>query len=123
MIVCSNPQCQTTAGCKCGQTLGAYIPIETTAAAWKQIAEDRMAAVEMWKAKAAQHEAEIERLREWLRCVHDLLDKEIGVRFRTSSHRTEEEVGKNSRVYALLAPFRNMARSALNGEPYLKPGP
>ncbi len=80
------------------------------AASRKRMAEG----VEHWKAEA-------ERLQDWLRCIHDILDEEIGLRFRTSSHRTEEEVGKNSKVYALLSPFRNMARTALKGEPYIKP--
>ncbi len=41
---------------------GASIPLETSLAAWKSIAEERLAAVEMWKQKAADAEADALRL-------------------------------------------------------------
>lgn len=63
MILCQRPECQTTAGCKCRTFPAVTIPIETTAAAWKQIADDRLTAVEMWKDKCAAHDVEIKSLR------------------------------------------------------------
>ncbi len=68
-------------------------------------------------------ETEARRLRSWMEAIHSMLDGEIATRFRTSSHLTEEEVGRNSRVYHLLSVPRNMARTALAGEPFLKPSP
>lgn len=68
-------------------------------------------------------ETEAERLGGYMGAIFSMLDDEIAVRFRTSSHRTEEELGKNSSVYHLLSVPRNMARSALDGKPFLLPAP
>ncbi len=68
-------------------------------------------------------ETEAERLSGYMGAIFSLLDDEIAVRFRTSSHRTEEELGKNSSIYHLLSVPRNMARSALDGKPFLLPSP
>jgi hypothetical protein len=48
-----------------------------------------------------------------LEAIHAACDEEIKTRFRTSSHKTEEELGRNSAVYSLLVIPRNIARQAL----------
>jgi len=63
---------------------------------------------------------EIQRLRDWLECIERLMDEEIGARFRTSSYKTEEQMGKNSTIYHLLCVPRNLARAALRGDDYIK---
>lgn len=52
--------------------MNATIPEVTSIAAWKQIAEDRLSAVETWKEKSAAHEAENVRLRAALEKVSDV---------------------------------------------------
>lgn len=81
MIVCSNPRCQTAAGCQCGRAFpGAYIPIETTAAAWEQIAEERLSAVETYKKMVAELDADNDRLRTALREIVSIRDDTLGPR-------------------------------------------
>jgi hypothetical protein len=65
-------------------------------------------------------DAEITRLRQWLECIHDLMDEEIGARFRTSPNKTEEQMARNSRVYGFLSIPRNLARAALRGDAFVK---
>jgi hypothetical protein len=67
-----------------------------------------------------EKDAEITRLRQWLECIHDLMDEEIGARFRTSPNKTEEQMGRNSRVYGFLSIPRNIARAALRGDDFIK---
>jgi hypothetical protein len=67
--------------------------------------------------------SEIERLRAWLESIHDITDEEIAVRFRTSSQKTEEQMAGKSVVYTMLSIPRNIAKRALNGDPYILPVP
>ena len=66
-------------------------------------------------------ETEEERLQGWLGAIHSMLDEEIGARFRIHSSKSEEQAGRNSRLYHLLMVPRNMAAAALKGEAFIKP--
>lgn len=72
---------------------------------------------------ADQQRVEIERLRTWLEAIERITDEEIGVRFRTSSHKTEEQMAGKSVIYTMLSVPRNLARAALRGDAYLRPAP
>lgn len=58
---------------------------------------------------------EIAKLRAALEAIESLMDEEIAVRFRTSSHKTEEQMAGKSVIYDLLVVPRNIARAALQG--------
>jgi hypothetical protein len=61
----------------------------------------------------AKLRADLARTTEALEAIFNLTDGEIEVRFRTSSTKTEEQMGRNSTIYSLLSLPRNMARDAL----------
>lgn len=65
----------------------------------------------------AELERENKRLRGWLETIERVTDEEIGARFRTSSHKTEEQMAGKSQVYTMLSVPRNLARAALRGDP------
>lgn len=69
-------------------------------------------------AGAAWSADEIERLRAWIGAIERITDEEIGVRFRTSSHKTEEQMAGKSAVYAMLLIPRNLSRAALRGDAF-----
>lgn len=68
------------------------------------------------RARAERAEAEAERLRAALETIEAITDDEIGVRFRMSNHKSEEEMAGKSTIYHLLSIPRNMARAALKAE-------
>ncbi len=60
-------------------------------------------------------EARNRELESALRGIESLCADEITTRFGGHSHKSEDELGRNSRVYSLLVVPRNMARAALKG--------
>lgn len=66
-------------------------------------------------------DAEINRLRNWLECIEQTTNDEIIARFGGHWSKTADQLGQRSKVYSLLQMPRDMARRALNGDPYVLP--
>jgi hypothetical protein len=65
------------------------------------------------QAENAKLKADNKALLDALKSIEVLCSQEITARFGGHAHKSEDELGRNSRVYALLVVPRNMARAAI----------